>query len=179
VAFARRSTFRRTPQSLRRKTAWDIGPEGAPANLSTETTALFPVAAQVVEDAVTLVRTRGACLLQYVSAGSAGDYFRGAVAIGICSAEAFTAGAASLPSPWTDADREDWLWHSYFQLRSWGGAATFGDAGGPSQRFDVDSRAMRKLNIGDVIYGVLETGVESGAVVMSALLDTRCLFKLP
>ena len=80
-----------------------------------------------------------------------------------------------MPTPITDEDWDGWLW--------WQAISIAGDATSPSlsnlgsQQFTVDSKAMRKLKLGDAIIGVTEF-TEAGTVSVRTRLDSRALVKL-
>ena len=67
----------------------------------------------------TIVRVRG-LLSVGVQAFTADIEFQGAFGIGLVSDQAFAAGAASIPGPWTDPDWSGWLvwmaWDGRFEF---------------------------------------------------------------
>jgi len=128
---------------------------------------------QILEDGVTLVRTRGEILLRLsTTAGGTTDGMSGAIGIGVASENAFGAGISGIMNPFDDSEWNGWIWHSFFHLN---GPATLGSA---FQRVEIDSKAMRKIAALDVIYGVIDT-IETGVEVLQVIADTRMLFKLP
>ncbi len=67
----------------------------------------------------TIVRTRG-LLNVYSDAIAVQEQPFGAAGIAVVDGEAFDAGIASLPTPYTEGDDKDWLWHTY-----WSGFTAF------------------------------------------------------
>ncbi len=100
----------------------------------------------------TLLRIRGTVFAQ-LDAGAVDEKAMIAFGITIVKTPAFTAGAASVPSPVTEADA-DWLWQGYISLSSLAEAAIAPNflAG----NVEIDSKAMRKLSTGDSIIMVGE-----------------------
>ena len=98
----------------------------------------------------------------------------GAFGMAIVSAQAFVAGAASIPAPFTEAAWDGWfVWQSF--------SAHFGFEGGESDFFfqrdiawDIDSKAMRKVTENEVVVLMCESQV--GALRISAPI--RMLVKL-
>ena len=171
---ARQSQFRnRGASAPRRPTSWLTGPALIPTSVSAIGNTIFSTGLQILEDGVTLVRTRGEVLLRLTTtAGGVTDGVRGAVGIAMASENAFGAGTASLMDPFGDSEWDGWLWHSFFHLA--GAPADLGAV----QRLDVDSKAMRKVAALDVLYGAVSLGQESGVEVMYMTADTRQLFKV-
>ena len=122
---------------------------------------------------LTLLRTRGILDMQITGPPTSdGDGFFGAVGIGVFTDQAFTAGIASLPTP-LDEREFSWLWHQFFSVH--GGDVSL-DALGTHNQFEVDSKAMRKFNVNDVIAGIIQV-VEIGAAGLDVWFDTRILFQ--
>ena len=103
------------------------------------------------------MRTRGEVLMYLSAATAVFDGFIGAFGIGFASAAAMTAGAASLPTPITEFDSDNWIYHRFYNILSpgaiSGGAATDADVGGAvaaAVRWEIDSKAMRKVPDDDV-----------------------------
>ena len=88
-----------------------------------------------------------------------------------------------MPDPREDneADWDGWVWHRFFHLRSPFVGITAGaqQSAAPSiyQRFEIDSKAMRKWSEGYVLAGVIGT-TETGVATMVADINTRLLVKL-
>ena len=176
-------------RSQRRKTSWGVGaatgtggtPEG---DISSSTAVLATLGAAFTLDGITVVRIRGELTAWLKSAAASAEGFACAFGIGLARLPAFTAGVASVPTPLTDDDDEFWLYHRFFGLHApdiiAGSASTDGDAQAATIsciRLEVDSKAMRKVDINDVLYGCIET-TEGGTAVMNWTFDSRILVKL-
>ena len=121
---------------------------------------------------VTIVRTRG--LFSWKpSTFSASSIQLGAVGMGIVSDQAFAAGAASIPGPWTDPEWSGWFWWQAFSYRNQFDTAIGQQMVG--QDIVVDSKAMRKVEINEVVVMMAETFAVAG-VIAGAF---RQLVKLP
>ena len=174
--FSRRGRF---PAQQRRKTAWDIGPGSTAATaISASGATLVGTGVSFELDGLTVVRTRGELLITIVTATSALDGLRGAFGIGIASLAAFTAGIGSVPTPITEETDENWLYHQYFTVMTITGGEQWGNAGTTILRTSVDSKAMRKVGAGIVVYAAVEV-VETGAIVADVSFNSRMLLKLP
>ena len=100
----------------------------------------------------------------------------GAFGICIVNGEAFDAGVASIPTPWTESFDDRWFFHQYW-------IADFilqgsGTEKAPQQDFfnrQIDGKAMRKVEDGDVMVSVMENGSSVGA---RAFVNFRTLIKL-
>ena len=122
------------------------------------------------EEPFTVMRSRGQVSIQMSSAADLNVI--GAFGMAVVSQEAFAAGVASVPEPFSDAD-----WGGWFVWRSFSYRVEVGDATGFnvfSKDFEVDSKAMRKLSPNEVIILVAES--QAGAFSISAPI--RVLLKL-
>jgi len=124
----------------------------------------------------TLVRTRGLFDIFLTSSSSAGDGYFGAVGIGLVTLAAFTAGAASVPTPVTEDGWDGWLWHQYVSVHE-DSPDGQGDGGG-HHRVEIDAKAMRKVQGEMVLYAAFEF-TEIGTAVANIFLNSRMLSKLP
>ena len=81
-----------------------------------------------------------------------------------------------MPTPFTEADWDGWLWHEFFDVRAL--TATIADgvnAFSAVSRVVIDSKAMRKGWDDKVtLVGVTEV-VEGGTASMELHGNTRCL----
>ncbi len=163
--------------SQRRLTSWGLGPGGTVAlPISASGAFAFATVAVPTETGLTVVRTRGEVLLTLITATGSLDGFRGAFGIGIATDRATAIGITALPSPISDEDQDMWLYHRYFTVVA--NISTEADFGlSAALRFEVDSKAMRKLPIGMAIFAAIEV-VEVGAAVMDASFNSRLLLKL-
>ena len=119
----------------------------------------------------TLVRTRGQVSVQ-PDVFSADVNVVGAFGIAIVSTDAFVAGAASIPGPFDQAG-----WNGWFVWRSFSMRFEFIDGIGVligDQRWEVDSKAMRKMGPQDTMVIMAES--QGGAYRISTPL--RHLMKL-
>ena len=123
---------------------------------------------------LTLLRTRGILdLFLESTVTSGGDGFFGAFGIGIVSAAAFAIGVTAVPTPIDEAGWDGWLYHQFFSIHA---PLPANDGGAPAahQRVMIDGKAMRKFDVDDTLFGVLQV-VEKGAANMTAYMDTRML----
>ncbi len=118
-----------------------------------------------------MVRTRGQ--VSYLPQASTADVdIVGAYGLAVVSTAAFTAGVASIPTPWTESS-----WDGWFVWRSFGINLEFIDGTGFglwNQTQEVDSKAMRKVTQAETIVLVAES--QSGAFDIS--MPLRLLLKL-
>jgi len=105
-----------------------------------------------VGQASTSLRWRGQVIMQLDTAG-VDERVLVACGIIIVGADAFTAGAASVPSPIQQAS-DDWIWYGWLSATSGAEAAVFTD--GLVDRLEIDSKAMRKVRIGETFAFVAE-----------------------
>ena len=176
-ALSARGSF---PARQRRKSSWEEGPGGiAVSTVTASASLILGSGAALLQDGTTLVRLRGRfrALLQVV-AGSIADSEIGAFGIGIATDQAFGVGVTAVKIPITDQGWDGWLYWQALQLFTASTTEEFGNAGSAFQDFDIDSKAMRKLNLGDTIYGVVEL-TRTGSATAKILFDTRVLLKLP
>jgi len=167
-----RSGFPRA-RSQRRSTGWDLGPGGSvlTAFSATESKILGSGLTPTTEG-LTVVRLRGHFTFGAITIAAAAGGMHGAIGVGLCTSEAFAIGITAVPTPIADAGRDIWLYHNYFDIHR-----TI-DTDPRPVSFDVDSKAMRKLAVGMVVFAVVEV-VEVGDVSAEAYFDSRLLFKLP
>ena len=147
----------------RRKTTW-IGPavQGFVSVASGGATLLNSL---INSEPETLVRIRGMVTIA-PTVVSADVSIVGAVGMGLVSEEAFAAGIASIPEPFTDAD-----WGGWVMWRSFSYKFEFADATGvnfPNWSFEVDSKAMRKATANERLVTIAES--QSGAFDISTPL---------
>ena len=106
----------------------------------------------------TIMRLRG---YLYISTDQAAAFEEPHGAYGLCvvNGEAFDAGVASIPTPFTESFDDRWFFHTYWALSS----SIRGTDGYQTDPFKlhVDGKAMRKVNFGDVIVSVIENGSTS------------------
>ena len=176
------SRFLRRTGSSRRRVSWGLGPltNGAQVVTSAGST-LFATNAQTTLDDLTLVRLRGEFAMWLEVVGSIGDGFS-RVGLGFCvvTENAAGIGISAVPSPLADIGWDGWFYHRVF-APIFGFSVTESENTGPvSQvRTEIDSKAMRKTHLTDVVVGVLETAGEVGVASLAFGAETRMLFKLP
>ena len=171
----------------RRRKSWEEGPGDTSTVQVTSTAATFLGSAlSPTLDGITLLRLRGRFQGFLVSSSVASGGFTGAFGIGVATAAAVTAGAASVPTPITEQSWDGWIYWTPVQLTS-GGII----AGGVTADHDevnstiaamdieVDTKAMRKLKEEDAIYAMVEFGTETGTAIADFRFDSRVLLALP
>ena len=108
----------------------------------------------------TVARIRGSYVMGFTPTAAA-DSMRVGLGIIVATADAVTAGVASLPGPITDPDAS-WLWVVYEELRS--GAATAQDLQSVTQavRGVIDTKAMRRTGTNDNLIFIAEGFITGG-----------------
>ena len=169
----------------RRQTSWEDGVGGgAPTGLASSTTAFIGQALQAQLPGLTVIRQRGVFEAHLTLATSALDGFHGAFGIGIASLAAVTAGVASVPTPITEQNSDNWLYWLPFTLTS---PVASGGAVSPLDpivgisaaiRVEVDTKAMRKFDTDLALYAIVEV-VEIGTSSIDISYNGRTLVKLP
>ena len=163
----------------RRASSWEVGPGDGRAGFSDTTPQIVGSGSAATEDGLTLVRVRGSLYVQLQSSSAAGNYARGAVGIGVTSVEGFAVGVTGVPTPITEQAAESWIWWENFVLESVTDAEAINTGGIGGYRIPIDTKAMRKLNVGDVVYCAVECSAVSGTITGTVALDTRALVLLP
>ena len=184
---SRNSKFPRT--SVRHRSSWEVGPEtsggGGQQSLSSSIAQIAGTAVQATVDGQTLIRTRGELVVYVTAVTNSGEGFFGAFGIAKATSAAVLAGVASVPTPATEDAWDGWLYHRYLTIVSGGpiAAATAaqeqnqGNANLSSMRLEVDSKAMRKIDVNEAFYAVLEV-TELGTATLVWHFNSRMLFKL-
>ena len=129
------------------------------------------ISSLTINEVATIVRTRGQVSVR-PNVFAADLDIVGAIGVGIVSQEAFAAGVASIPEPFSDSD-----WAGWFVWRSFSMSLEFHTAASSFLRdmtFEVDSKAMRKIGHNEVVVTIAES--QSGAFSISSPL--RKLIKL-
>ena len=175
-----RSRFPRAGGGSRRRTSWITGPETVLTTVTAEGSVLWS-AGTIGADGETIIRVRGELQAMMTAAGSAGINGFGAVAHGlaITTSKAFAQGAIGVPNPLDDQDWEGWLWHQYSSLFGDDAFVYPSNEGPGSQRYVIDSKAMRKWNEDMVLFGISAFDDEEGAATVEFVARTRVLVKLP
>jgi len=151
VACSNRFTRAGSSNRTRRRPSWSQGPSGTGSQTASGQL-LFATGAQTGQDELTVIRTRGIFVVQVTAVAAIIDGYTGAAGICVVTENAFNAGIASIPTPVVDVAWDGWLWHQFFSIKAI--TATIGDgvnATALHQSFVIDSKAMRKTNITDVV----------------------------
>jgi len=166
---ARRTRPRGFAKSAR-LTEW-VGPP-AQGYIDVPTGGATIISSLPAEDPGTIIRVRGQVSIKLALYNADLDIV-GAVGIGVVSSEAFTAGVASIPTPYSDADWGGWLmWRSFahhFEFQS--SVSSFL----ASWSFEVDSKAMRRFSPNEVMVFIAQSQTGNFRVADC----TRQLVKLP
>ena len=132
-------------------------------------TTLISEAVLEARPAPTLVRCRGEF---WAKSQTSAVNARVTAGIIVVTAKALAAGVASLPTPLTDVG-SDWLW--------WDTYATAWQTGEPIEtggfRRVIDSKAMRKVGLNQVVVMVVEVTSISGTPSVDIVFGVRMLLK--
>ena len=173
---ARHTRFPVRATGRRRQTDWGFGPDMLDQTVSSSAK-LLGTTSLTVSEGQTIVRIRGILSLVLQTAASAGDGFLGAAGIALVNSDAFAAGIGSIPGPQSDANWDNWMWHSFFDVRVNTSTITDGvNAFGAQQRIVIDSKAMRKWDPAETLVLMCEF-TESGAASVNVNCDSRLLLK--
>jgi len=150
------------PRRVRRSTAWS-GPfdwvQALSANNKQILVTLIPTVAET-----TIVRIRGNAMLSFVH-DALNESVNVALGLIVVSAQAAAAGATSVPGPITDAGNDGWFWH---QSASFMAMSATDLVENDQFRFEIDSKAMRKVNDDQRVLMVSELTVMLGVSVKTA-----------
>ena len=139
---------------------WTAAP-GLLGSITTDTTTIGGSLAFSVP--ATILRWRG-----YISAfmgesgATAADRMAITCGIGIFSTDAVTLGATALPDP-ADEPEFPWVWWKEFVLHTEVAAGPSGGWGIQAQRYEIDSKAMRKVKPGESALIVIQSTNAAGA----------------
>jgi len=164
----------------RRKSSWEIGPGRGRATITASLTPVFVgTGAAATEDGLTLVRLRGDLYIRLIAAAASGDIMSGWFGIGITSTQGFAVGITAVPTPVTELAEENWIFMHHWSVESVQDAEALNRGGIGGLHIPVDTKAMRKFNVGDVMYAAVEASSTSGTPVASFEFDSRALVLLP
>ena len=79
----------------------------------------------------------------------------------IVNGEAFDAGVASIPTPWAESFDDRWFYHTYWFAPLIENPTTSEFHVIPFNHV-IDGKAMRKMNVGDVMVAVFENAATVG-----------------
>ena len=173
----RRTNF--VTRGARRSTSWrssvstGSGDAGGAQTISSTIAQLAINSGPAIADGETVVRIRGEFMAFLSAAGAALEGYHGAFGIGVGTDAAFAAGVSSFPSPTTDEDWDGWMYHRYVALQAVGiigGSAVDDEAAlnviPASVRFEIDSKAMRKMREEELLFASLAlTEVGTGSTL--------------
>ena len=114
----------------------------------------FSIFLSMTEPALTLVRTRGALVIEMLTSGGVTNEVTGAVGMIVTSTDAAAAGIVSVPGPLSDIEN-DWFVYEPFALAT-ESANPPADSRVSHAAFRFDSRGMRKLKFGEALVMVAE-----------------------
>ncbi len=158
---------------VRRGTFWGRSPANTGLRTLAAGSAVIEASAVPVIEGETIIRTRG---FISVKSDQTGAVENGPGALGFCvvSNEAFAAGVGALPTPFTDQDSDIWMVHQYFNWDMESAGATV--VVPQLERFEFDSKAMRKMENGSTLAVMIENG--SGGAGLSYYIHFAVLFKV-
>ncbi len=163
-------------KTTRRQTAWLDDTDPAAANaLAANGSVLFASlnAAALAFRPFTVVRVRG--LLSIISDQlAASEFAHGAIGFAVVSDQAVAAGIASVPTPTLESGSGLWFLHESWS-HSFDFATSIGFQQGGQDMFRLDSKAMRKVDLGQDVAIVLENGSSTAGI--SFVLNFRMLIK--
>ena len=170
----------RVPRRSRRKTVWGIGPLNTKSTTSASAAVLWSQGIGLaVQTEATIVRIRGYAAAYLTASDAVAGGFEYAVGIGVVTDAAFSVGTTALPTPLTEEDWDGWMYHRYGSVRSI--TATIADGVNSAtvvDRWEIDSKAMRKLTPEMTMFGIIQyTETVNASVQFEA--RTRILLKLP
>ena len=156
----------------RRATTWLASSvETARSNLAAATAVLDQTFA-FGEDA-TIIRVRGSLWVSSDQNAANEEPF-GAFGMAVVTDQAAAIGVTAVPTPIADASSDNWFLHF-----PWLASIRVGDATGFDNnayiRYDIDNKAMRKVDDGDTVVVVMENSSAGAAV--DFLLQFRMLIK--
>ena len=111
---------------------------------------------------ITLMRCRGNILVKGTPDAVGDDAVIGFGLI-VVSDNAAAVGGVSVPGPINDPDAP-WVWHQYVPLDA-GSTGLLGDDIGSVVRFEVDSKAQRKIGINETLALIVEASLADYATV--------------
>jgi len=168
---ARKSGFIRRHGVMRRETAW-LGSVQTPifTTLAGASSVLITTlnAAALAMRPFTIVRSVGWFMCRSDQQAAVENY---AVAFGGCvvTDQAVGIGVTAVPTPYTNNDSDSWY---FLQAVN---STNVVDAGGSLPAFPIESRAMRKVDVGFDMIGVVENPLATGVVIS---VFNRTLIKL-
>jgi len=160
---ARGRTFVRTGKKIDFK-QWD-GIPGLIAEVTGTSTTL--AGALSFTTPATLLRFRGYVGAMFDETMQAGDQMDLVFGLAIISTDAFNAGPGGVPDPASEPEFP-WIWWKGMRLDAFSASAQ-NAYGSTNQRYEMDSKAMRKIKPGETVVMVTQVAGAIGAPV--TLLD--------
>ncbi len=149
----------------RREFSWfDIPPAALVLNVAGGTIYAQLTAAELARRPFTVMRTHITAHIESDQL-AASEFQIAALGLAVVSEQAAAAGVGSVPTPVTDDDSDAWFVHKWV-MNSIG----FGDATGFSTMgsvYEIDSKAMRKVNDGDDVVIVGEFSATGSGLILS------------
>jgi len=177
---ARRRGLIQAPRGARRLSSWGFGTGGVTVTSvsSTSNTIIGSGVALSTEDKATIVRTHGRLVLSITAAAAAEDACIGAFGVCLVSAQAFAAGAASIPDPQDDRHWDGWLLHQSYALMH--RTATEDDVSDllNTMSVNLDSKGMRIWGGNDTMVAILGNTEVGTGPSLQVMWDSRVLLKL-
>ena len=180
-----RRSFAVSNRGPKRLNAWALGPgfasQGSAAVLQLAASAAPAAVGSGVTPSIpnlTVMRIRGTLLVSLTAANVQRSGFQMTFGIGIVTADAFVVGSTALPGPFEDSNWPGWLWLGGLDMRTGVGALAVGDPSINPARLEIESKAMRKFRLNEVLFMAVDTE-ESGTATVDIRGSTRVLLKLP
>ena len=95
-----------------------------------------------------------------------------AIGMGVFSDESIAAGVASVPTPITEMASDFWFFYQLLMARE----SRLTDLSQPAEVFETDSKAMRKVDVGQDLGIIGEFSSQGGGVVVT--IGGRMLIKV-
>jgi len=122
----------------------------------------------------TILRFRGYVAAMFDESMQAGDQLILTFGLGLFSTDAVALGATAMPEPANEPEFP-WIWWKEMRLDAFAAAAV-STYGSTNQRYEVDSRAMRKVKPGESFAFVVQaTGAQGAPVTLVDIGQTRVL----
>ena len=179
--FSRGSNLARARRP-KNKTFWELGPGGDDiatwdsSGFTGDTTVILGLGATPVGQPLTVMRLHGVLEILLSTATSALDGFNWAFGVGVCTADAFAIGVTAVPNPFDDISWNGWMVHKMGAIHSpIAGVATAFPSN--AQSLEIESKAMRKLNLNEVLFAAIQVG-EVGVSVMTVRFASRILLQV-
>ena len=177
INVGRKSGFIMRSGGRRRETIWFGGTGFSQAVATTGTTLVLVLnAAALALRPFTVIRTRGVIGVSSDQEAATED-FGGSFGFAVVSEQASAVGITAVPTPTTDSGSDLWFVYEFlFGRFAFGSVASFADVG---NRRVIDSKAMRKVEDGQDMVGVVE-GPGTGITTTGSLIKgfARHLVKL-